>query len=258
LRKTPKKIAESKKAVAEATEQRNKENAAYVETIDLNTSAVQLIDKAINVLNKYYNPQLYKASEQRELTEEEKILQASGQDIGDTTVVKPIAGTKQTQALLSTSFLQEAQVVDPTENAPEIFAGERKNKGQKSNSVVALLRMLQGDIKKDSAAAESDEKVAQSDYETMTSEAFEQQSQWGKSTTDAQSAKAGFEEELSKAETSQSVNEMEMEQLTSTLRDLHSQCDFIIAHFDERKMAREGEIDGLHQAKGILAGASFE
>jgi len=163
-----------------------------------------------------------------------------------------------TAAMAQTSFLQIQQPVDPTSNAPEIFEGARKNKGQKSNSVVALLRMLQGDIKKDTAAVESDEKVAEKEYETMTEAAFKQQAEWGKSIADATSAKAGFEEELQKAETGVSVNELELENLGSTLAELHVKCDFIIAHFEERKMAREGEIDGLHQAKGILAGASFE
>ncbi|CAD7938214.1 unnamed protein product [Amoebophrya sp. A25] len=256
-------IAESKKAVSEATAQRMKENADYVAAIDLNTSAVQLIDKAVNVLNKYYSPALYKKAEQRELSKEEKILQASGQDIGDTTVVKPIAGTSQTQAFLekkTSSFLQlsASQVVDPTESAPEIFEGERKSKSQKSNSVVALLRMLQNDIKKDSAAAESDEKVAQNDYENLTMEAAKQQAEWGKSTADATSAKAGFEEELQKAETSGSVHELELEQLGESLSALHASCDLILSHFDEREVKRENEIDHLHKGKAILSGASFE
>ncbi|CAD7932888.1 unnamed protein product [Amoebophrya sp. A120] len=259
-------IAESKKAVQEATAQREKENAQFITTVDLNNSAIQLIDKAINVLNKYYNPQLYKAPKEKELTEEEKILQAEGQDIGETTVTSKIAGTDIDAVLLqkqhaSSSFLQiqSRQVVDPTESAPEIFeSAQRKNKSGKSNSVVALLRMLQSDIKKDSAAVESDEKVAEKDYVGLTTDAFKQQAEWGKSIADATSDKASYEEELQKAETMASVNELELENLATTLQELHVKCDFIIAHFEERKAARESEIDGLHQAKGVLAGASFE
>lgn len=43
-------IAESKKAVQEATAQRQKENAAFVEAVDLNTSAVQVIMKGDEVV----------------------------------------------------------------------------------------------------------------------------------------------------------------------------------------------------------------
>ena len=43
-----------------------------------------------------------------------------------------------------------------------------------------------------------------------------------------------------------------------TVVDLHGQCDFIIANFDERKEKREGEIEGLAKAKSVLQGAKID
>jgi len=63
---------------------------------------------------------------------------------------------------------------------------------------------------------------------------------------------------LEDSETKQRVNEQLIEELAATNHELHGSCDFILAHFEERAAAREGEIDGLHTAKGILAGASLE
>merc|ERR550532_3631542 len=50
------------KAVAEATEQRREEHAAYEDLIASDTAAKELLEFAKNRLNKFYNPKLYKAA----------------------------------------------------------------------------------------------------------------------------------------------------------------------------------------------------
>merc|ERR1719163_1621733 len=52
-------IADLDKSVAEATEQRKSEHAAFTELIALNTQAKELLGVAKNRLNKFYNPKLY-------------------------------------------------------------------------------------------------------------------------------------------------------------------------------------------------------
>merc|ERR1719428_2051998 len=64
------------KSVAEATEMRKEEHAEYVETLQLNEVAMGLVEKAKNRLNKFYNPTLYKAPPKKEMSMEEKIMQA--------------------------------------------------------------------------------------------------------------------------------------------------------------------------------------
>merc|ERR1719407_105672 len=66
------------KAVAEATEQRKEEHADFLTFQTENNAAVQLIEKAKNRLFKFYRPTMYKEAPKRELTDEEKILAASG------------------------------------------------------------------------------------------------------------------------------------------------------------------------------------
>merc|ERR1719310_2639477 len=66
------------KAVAEATEKRKEEHAAFVQAQAENQAATQLVEAAKNKLNKFYRPNLYKAPERRELTEEERLIVASG------------------------------------------------------------------------------------------------------------------------------------------------------------------------------------
>merc|ERR1719174_1505144 len=73
-----KEIKDLDKAVAEATEQRKTEHSEFLTFQTENNAAVQLIEKAKNALNKFYRPNQYKEASKRELTEEEKILAASG------------------------------------------------------------------------------------------------------------------------------------------------------------------------------------
>merc|ERR1719183_1075499 len=73
-----KEIKDLDKAVAEATEQRKEEHEEFITFQTQNSAALQLIEKAKNKLFKFYRPNQYKEAPKRELTEEEKILAASG------------------------------------------------------------------------------------------------------------------------------------------------------------------------------------
>merc|ERR1719240_1755974 len=85
------------KAVAEATEQRKEEHAEFLTFQTESNAAVQLIEKAKNRLFKFYRPTMYKEAPKRELTEEEKILAASGRsDMIATAAPELIPGTTQT------------------------------------------------------------------------------------------------------------------------------------------------------------------
>merc|ERR1719456_1040129 len=82
------------KAVAEATSTRKEDHEAFLTSQSENQACTQLIEKAKNVLNKFYRPNLYKAPAKRELTQEEKILAASGRsDLIPTDAPQMIAGT---------------------------------------------------------------------------------------------------------------------------------------------------------------------
>merc|ERR1719271_1615638 len=73
-----KEIKDLDKAVAEATEQRKGEHEEFITFQTQNSAALQLIEKAKNKLFKFYRPNQYKEAPKRELTDEERILAASG------------------------------------------------------------------------------------------------------------------------------------------------------------------------------------
>jgi len=238
VEKSAEDVATAKESMAEATKQREADNAAFVEAVDLNKQAVELIQKAKNKLNTFYNPQLVPKEKAPELSPEEE-LEAGARSV----------------LIQKHSFAQEEKL---PEGQPEIFSGERKNKGQKGSSVMALMDMLAGDINKDTTALEKDEAVAQSEYEKLSQDLANQVAESTTAGNDAAATKAKSEEDKQTAESTLSMKEEELADVKQTIADLHAQCDFILGAFEERKAARENEISGLGKAKAILSGAKFD
>merc|ERR1719420_1180753 len=67
-------IAALDKDVAEATAQRKTEHEDYGVNLQMNELAIEIIGKAKNRLQKFYNPSLYKAPPKKEMSMEEKII----------------------------------------------------------------------------------------------------------------------------------------------------------------------------------------
>lgn len=234
MKKSKDEIAAAKEAMAQATEQRKEDNAEFVVAIDLNKQAVELIQKAKDKLNTYYNPQLV-------------------------TTEAPVAPSDEDQIVEGAGFAEGAALVQKLpDGQPEIFSGERKNKGQKGASVLALMDMLSNDINKDTQALEHAETVAQKDYEKLSTDLAAQVADSTKAQNDAAASKAAAEEAKLTAESTLEMKNEDLAAVTQTIADLHAKCDFILQAFEERKAARENEIAGLTKAKAILAGAKFD
>merc|ERR1719421_1366176 len=138
-----KEIAALDKAVATATEQRKGEHADYTQSLALSETAVELIAKAKNRLQKFYNPTLYKAPPKTEMTMEEKIIDAG------------------TFVQIKAHDEEDSDVAPPV--APETF-GAYEKKSEKSAGVIGLMDMMVREIETDMKDAEYEEKTAADDY----------------------------------------------------------------------------------------------
>merc|ERR1719380_450693 len=195
-------VAALDKKVAEATETRKDEHAEYQETMTLTQTAIELIGKAKNRLQKFYNPTLYKAPPVRkEMTMEEKIL----------------AGAS---ALAQIHSHHEAK--QPV--MPEVGTYEKSS--QKSGGVVALMEDCQAS-----------------------------RAQYSKSLTDKEAAKAEVLEKKASAKEKELNDFKDLDNIGKYVGQLHVKCDFILENYDVRKEARAAEVEGLKNAKAVLAGA---
>jgi hypothetical protein len=221
-------IAALDKDVATATEMRKTEHAEYLETVQLTEAAIQLIGKAKNRLQKFYNPALHKNPEPA--PEEEEAAAAS--------------------------FLQVVAHVAPPE-APETFSGPYEKKGQKSGGVMALMDMLTHELESTLQEAQHDEKTAQTEYVELMTDSQKQRQQDSEAVTDKSAAKATLEGNLVNLKESKAMTLKQMEDINAYNVEVHGSCDFILQNFKLREEARTNEVEGLKNAKAVLAGASY-
>jgi len=225
-------IAALDKSVADATEQRKEEHAAYVATMQMNEAAMGLVEKAKNRMQKFYNPTLYKAAPKTENTMEEKII---------------IAGTfAQVHTHQRFTLAQ----------APEVPTG-LVQKSTKSAGVIAMMDTIISDLGSDMKEMEYEEKTAQKDYAELMADSQETRAGDAKALTGKTSTKAQVEADLMTTKEIRSATSTDLKQIASVIGDLHAACDFIMENFDLRKEARTSEIEGLKNAKAVLSGASY-
>jgi hypothetical protein len=241
-------VANLDKDVAEATEMRKTEHTEYSETLKLGEIAVELISKAKNRLQKFYNPTLYKAPPKKEMTMEEKIIAAGSSALmqSEANFDAPDDADFQGASVL--------QVAPP--EAPETF-GEYKKSSQKSGGVMALMDMIVGELKPSNQEASMSEKYAQKEYVELMADSQDQRAQLSKSIVEKTSAKADLEGQLTEAKQNQALTLQALQNVHDTLGQLHSSCDFILRNLELRLKARTAEIEGLKTAKAVLAGADF-
>jgi chromosome segregation ATPase len=226
------KVADLDKDVAIATEARKEEHAEYLETIQLTEAAIQLMGKAKNRLNKFYNPALYKAPPKVELSAEDKIISNLG----------------------GASFVQVARHLQMPE-APETGTYEKKT--EKSGGVIALMDMLTGELKASLADAQHEEKTAGTDYTSLMSDSQATRASDVKSITDKSAAKAEMESKLVTLKENKALTEDTLVNVHNYIMELHGSCDFILENFQLRADARTNEIESLKNAKAVLSGASY-
>jgi len=238
------------KAVAEGTEQRKEEHADFLTFQTESNAAVQLIEKAKNRLFKFYRPTMYKEAPKRELTEEEKILAASGRsDMIATVAPELIPGT--TQAVFA-----QVRVNAAPPPPPETFGAYQK-KDAKSNGVIGLMEMLAKELQTDITEAEHEEENSQKDYERLMSESQKSREEKVGSITTKEAAKADLDSKIEATKEKKALQETELAGIKTALLQLHANCDFLVENYDVRKEARVNEIEGLKNAKSVLSGANF-
>jgi DNA repair exonuclease SbcCD ATPase subunit len=243
-----KEIKDLDKAVAEATEQRKTEHSEFLTFQTENNAALQLIEKAKNRLNKFYRPTLYKEAPKRELTEEEKILAASGRSDMIATAAPEVF------AQVHSSADSSADAAPPP--PPATWDAYTKKEG-KSNGVIGLMDMLLKELQDGITEAEHEEETAQKDYERLMSDSQASRATMADSITTKEAAKAELDSKIVDTKEKKASLETELSNIKQYLVQLHAECDFIIENFDMRKAARENEVEGLKNAKSVLSGANF-
>jgi len=253
------------KQVADATKQRQEQNAEYKETMASNGAAKELLGMAKNRLQKFYNPKMHKAAPKRELSEEERITVNMGGTLAPTAPPGGIAGTgitaafaqyqAQAQEQQSLDFLQVQSLAAPP--PPPATAGAYKSAGQESNGVMGLMDLLVADITKEMTEMDVNEKNAQQEYEELIKDSASKRAGDSKSISDKEGNKAELSANTIKMEQERKGKMAEAMGKGEALQALHGECDWLVSNYGTRKEARTGEIENLANAKAVLSGADY-
>jgi len=120
-----------------------------------------------------------------------------------------------------------------------------------------MIDLLIKDLDKELTEAETEEKDAQADYETMMRESAAKRSTDSKSLSEKASASADTEAELQSLKQKKGAAGRELMATMKYIASLHADCDWLVQYHDVRKEARAGEMDSLARAKSVLSGADF-
>jgi len=221
LEELSKRIGELDKEVAEATELRKMEHGQYGEESSLSQVAVQLIEKASNKLAKFYNPQAYK---------EEK-------------------SSEEALAQLSAIHRHSQPNKFESEPLPELPEYKQQNEG----GIVALMTRIKGELQRDQAEAEMEEKHAQADYVSLMAECAETRAQEQKSTVERKTVEAEISKTIITNRKKTKLSKDELMNVNEYIANVHSSCDLLLQTFVDKKAAREEELEQLKTARASMA-----
>merc|ERR1719203_1742566 len=143
---------------------------------------------------QFYNPDLYTPAAKTELSREQRIAVNMGSEVAPTVAPSGIAGSGITYfaQVASHSSTRDLEAPPPP---PETWGAYQK-KGQEHSGVIAMMDMLIADLDKDMAEIGTDEKNAQSEYETFMGDSQAKRAGDSKSIADKEGVKAELEARL--------------------------------------------------------------
>jgi len=212
-------LADLDKQVAITTQQRKAEHEEYMQTSSSNQAALDLINMAMNRMNKFYNPSQYVEPE---------------------TTPAPDA------------FVQLSARRSAVDDSLAAFGGVKRTE---SGGVLAMMSQMVKDVELDMQEGKMDEANAQKDYEEAMSNAAQKRTDDSKLMVTKGGEKAELVSKLEDTREAKATKDDQHQISVDTLRDLHRTCDSLLKNFDAQKEARAKEIEGLVQSKGVLASA---
>merc|ERR1719188_716532 len=120
-----------------------------------------------------------------------------------------------------------------------------------------MMDILVHDLETETAEAETDEKLAQQEYEQTMSDSAAKRSADSKSISDKEGTKAEMQTVLETSDGEKKSTEKELMAVAKYMQTLHAECDWISEYYEVRQEARKDEMDALDKTKAVLSGADY-
>lgn len=216
-----KELAQIEKAMADATAQRKKEAAVYLQTRSELQVATQLLKKARDRLaEQYQNPNPQSSLMQSPQRQEDR----------------------DTADMLGLSFIQ-------------VGKGDRNAAG---NGILSMIDELRKDLDVEATALKVGEQAAVKDFKDTMANGKDSKESKSNDIVNKSATLGRIKEQIGTAR--QKLKETGEEKLAieNKLLSIHKNCDFLIGSYEQRKKARATELDGLQKSLAILSGADFD
>merc|ERR1719230_1218482 len=134
---------------------------------------------------------------------------------------------------------------------PETF-GAYSQQSESGGGVIAMIDTLIKELDTEMTEAETEEKLAQEEYDEFMADSKDKRAADSKSVADKETMKGETEDQLTKLKDTHKNVLIEIMATDEVITNLHGQCDWLLKYFDTRKEARAGEVDALKKAKAVL------
>merc|ERR1719197_2467800 len=154
------------------------------------------------------------------------------------------------------ALVQEPVFEVSADQAPDATFTSAGKSGGESKGIVSIMTMIKEDLEDEISNGVKDEGETQAEFEEQLGDA-------NKLLEELRAKKTNLEQAISDTNTEIDENEVKKEDLQGMLKEekdylasIKPDCDWILNAFTERREKRAVELEGLLQAKGMLAGAS--
>merc|ERR1719408_786317 len=221
------------------------------------TAAIDELAKAIAALQAEVaemQVQLKRAGEDREL--ENQDFQGVVSDQRETQKLLEAALAKL-KGFYDKAFMQTSAVAAQPAGPPPPPGFKKYEKSSGAGGVMGMLEQIIGETKTMEADAVKAETDAQKAYESFVKDANASMEEKVRDITNKSEEKATAEADKVSEEEALATALNELQELMNENADLHKSCDFTLDNFDARQAALDQEMDGLREAKSVLAGSSL-
>merc|ERR1719353_1579509 len=214
-------IEVTKKAMEDRLEMRNEERKAFEQALLDDTKAVEAIGLAIQSLESFYKNNKMPLPE---------LLQK-----------------------------REHEYTIDDDKAPETtFSDKYTSRKSESGGIIAILAMLSEDFEKEIKTGREEDAEAQKKYEEDLAALKDTLKAQEASKLATEKALVEIESKITDLETLLDMKDSEKGEAEKMGSALKNDCAWVETHFDSRREKRQKEIDGLMEAKNILAQATGE
>merc|ERR1719183_2444401 len=154
------------------------------------------------------------------------------------------------------ALIQQPTFEVSADQAPDASFSSAGKSGGESKGIVSIMTMIKEDLEDEISNGVKNEGETQAKFEEQLSDA-------NKLLEELRAKKTNLEQAISDTNTEIDENEVHKEDLQGLLKEekdylasIKPDCDWILNSFTERRTKRAAELEGLLQAKGMLAGAS--